>query len=199
MSRNAAVAAVVEPETEAALQAAYGALGTGDLDAAERAFRHVLDTTHARAKALNGLGIVAAMRGQSGLAVGLYRQAIESAPDYALPRDNLIRLLAAETGRRADAGAEATLDAARELLDDGVADLGEARAILGQAYARLGRQYRQTSGDANRVAAIRPAPCCPTTRTCASPSMSRCMHRVCRRRSPTTPPTSRPRRSAGAW
>ena len=123
-------------DADAALQSAYRDLGAGDLDGAESSFRHVLEITGERAKALNGLGIVASMRGHTGSAVSHYRQAIEIAPDYTLARDNLFQVLVVEGRRQAQSGktgqAEATLDAAYELLmgDGGGEEQADARTSL---------------------------------------------------------------------
>ena len=146
-------------DADAALQSAYRDLGAGDLNGAESSFRHVLENTGERAKALNGLGIVASMRGHTGSAVSLYRQAIETAPDYTLARDNLFQVLVVEGRRQVQSGktgqAEATLDAAHELLTgDGGEEQAEARTSLGYAFTELGREYRRTSGDARRAAGI---------------------------------------------
>ena len=51
--------AVKHHDADAALQSTYRDLGAGDLDRAEGGFRHVLEYTGERAKALNGLGFFA--------------------------------------------------------------------------------------------------------------------------------------------
>lgn len=147
-------------DADAALQSAYRDLGAGELDGAESSFRHVLENTGESAKALNGLGIVASMRGHTGTAVRLYRQAIEIAPDYTLARDNLFQVLVVEGRRQVQSGktgqAEATLDAAHALLagDGGGEEQADARKSLGYAFTQLGREYRRASGDARRAAGI---------------------------------------------
>ncbi len=151
--------AIEYQDAEVALQTAYRDLGAGDLDGAESSFRQVLENTGERAKALNGLGIIAAMRGHTGTAISLYRQAIEIAPDYALARENLFQVLVVEGRRQIQGGgtvqAEATLDAASELLTgDTGAEISDARRTLGYAFAQLGRECRRLSGDARRAAGI---------------------------------------------
>ncbi len=146
-----------QPDAEAILRTAYRDLGAGELDRAEGGFRHLLESAEARAQALNGLGIIAAMRGQTSRAVGLYRQAMDAAPDYALARQNLFQVLVVEARRHVQEGrlrqGETTLDAADEVLTRNEED-GEDRATLGGAFAFLGRSYRRHSGDPRRSAEI---------------------------------------------
>jgi tetratricopeptide (TPR) repeat protein len=137
-----AAAQGLRPELQATFERGVGALKAGRLDAAEAAFRAVLDGGGAPAYVHNNLGIVYEQRGEHEKAVAQFREAIRKDPAYAAPRILLgARLLA--QGRVEEARVQlrrAVKIAPREKL----ARLELARACQRAAdWAEAVEQYRQ--------------------------------------------------------
>jgi len=119
------------PDLERTLSDATRQHARGNLDAAERAYRTILDREPAQPDALHYLGVVALQRGRVGQAIELLRQALAARPEDAGARINLGN--AYQAGRDFEAAAA---EFERVLARSGptavvLANLGNALAGLG--------------------------------------------------------------------
>jgi tetratricopeptide (TPR) repeat protein len=135
------------------LETTYRDLEQGAVDRAESTYRQLLEDSAHRADALNGLGLVAMLRGQMGNAIDLLRQVLDITLAHAAARLNLVKSLMIEgqrlTGQGSLENAAAMLGAARKEIDH-----EEARAIsvtcrvpLGRMFSVLGVEYQRQRRD----------------------------------------------------
>ena len=129
-------------DSSSLLNSAFQNLKRGALDHAESVFQGLFESSDGqdRAKALNGLGLVATQRGQIVNAVSLFRQAVEIDPDFTWARQNMVQVCIGQAQRQAFAGkpkdAEAILDTASEFLSSSDIDAIENahRIAIGSTY-----------------------------------------------------------------
>ena len=148
-----AASAFEEQDAAALLATAYRDLEQGAIDRAESVYRRLLEDPGHWADALNGLGLVAMLRGQMDNAIKLLRQILETTPDHAEARLNLVKALMIEGQRLTGEGklenAAAMLGAAQEevVREDAGAINDTCRIPLGRMLGDLGVEYQRVRGD----------------------------------------------------
>ncbi len=140
-------------DTATLLKTAYRDLEQGALDRAESTYRRLLEDSGHRADALNGLGLVAMLRGQMDKAIKFLRQILETTPDHAAARLNLVKALMIEGQRMTSEGrlenAATMLETARKevVREDAGAIDATCRIPLGRMFGALGVEYQSQRRD----------------------------------------------------
>ena len=79
-------------QIEVAVGACAAFIATGDLDSAEKVAQSLVTAVPNDARAYNYLGVIAQKRGNNSAAADYFGRAIQLAPDWSLPKQNLASL-----------------------------------------------------------------------------------------------------------